>query len=360
MRRLFAGLLAWIPCSVACAQVPALDFGGVDAALARAPVRVMVLGSDHLSRRADEIDQSHVDPLLDRLEGFAPDVIAIEATSGQVCEMLRLYEASYPGVAAQYCIDPGPARASLGVSGPEAEAKAAAMLADWPEAPSPAQRRRLAALFYAAGEPYSAVVQWLRLPPEARKADDGIDDALLALIEARAASLNENASIAARLAARMGHERVIAADDRSADDILAGYGDAFWAYMRPIWDANANGINALFDAAQADLDQPGRLLAYYRFLNDPETQRLNVEADFLRALQDPGDEAYGQQYAAWWQARGLRMAANVVEAAAGRPGTRVLVTVGSSHKPYYEAYLDQMHDVELVGTDTVLGGKPAR
>ena len=342
-------------CTVASAQTPAIDFSGVDASLAQPPVRVMVLGSHHLSRLADQIDQSHVDPLLDRLEAYAPDVIAIEATPGQVCEMLRLYEASYPGVAESYCIDAGPARAALGVSGPEAEAEAASMLADWPDAPSFADRRKLAALFEAAGEPYSALVQWFRLPSEERTAADGIDETVLAALNKRAGQMNENVSVAARLAARLGHERVFAADDRSADDILAGYGDAFWAYMRPIWNAQATDIKERFEAAEQDIAEPGRLLALYRFLNDPETQRLNVEADFRQALQDEGSEAYGQQYAAWWQARGLRMAANVVEAAAGKPGSRVLVTVGSSHKPYYEAYLDRMHDIDLVSTDTVLG-----
>lgn len=39
------------------ASVPALDFRGVDGSLAQEPVRVMVLGSDHLSRREGEIDQ---------------------------------------------------------------------------------------------------------------------------------------------------------------------------------------------------------------------------------------------------------------------------------------------------------------
>ncbi len=37
-----------------------------------------------------------------------------------------------------------------------------------------------------------------------------------------------------------------------------------------------------------------------------------------------------------------------------RPGMRVLVVVGASHKAYLEAYLNQMHDVRIVGTDAIL------
>ena len=61
-----------------------------------------------------------------------------------------------------------------------------------------------------------------------------------------------------------------------------------------------------------------------------------------------------RQYLASWQVRGLRMAANVVEAAANQPGARVVVIVGASHKAYLDAYLDMLHDVELVSVDEVL------
>ena len=59
-------------------------------------------------------------------------------------------------------------------------------------------------------------------------------------------------------------------------------------------------------------------------------------------------------YLAWWQTRGLRMAANVVEGAGNQPGAKVLVIVGASHKSYFDAYLDQMHDIEIVDVDTIL------
>ena len=56
----------------------------------------------------------------------------------------------------------------------------------------------------------------------------------------------------------------------------------------------------------------------------------------------------------WWQTRNLRMAANIVEAAGNQPGAKMLVIVGASHKAYFDAYLDQMQDWELVSVDAVL------
>jgi hypothetical protein len=48
------------------------------------------------------------------------------------------------------------------------------------------------------------------------------------------------------------------------------------------------------------------------------------------------------------------MVANVRAAFAQRPGARVLDIVGVSHKAYYDAYLDMMHDVKLVDAEAVL------
>jgi pheromone shutdown protein TraB len=48
------------------------------------------------------------------------------------------------------------------------------------------------------------------------------------------------------------------------------------------------------------------------------------------------------------------MASNIRDAMTARPGMRMLVVVGASHKAYLEAYLDQMHDVRIVSTDRVL------
>ena len=61
-----------------------------------------------------------------------------------------------------------------------------------------------------------------------------------------------------------------------------------------------------------------------------------------------------RRYLAWYQVRNLRMVANVMAAAAEAPGGRVLNIVGASHKPYFDAYLDQMHDVRLGDAEAVL------
>ena len=70
--------------------------------------------------------------------------------------------------------------------------------------------------------------------------------------------------------------------------------------------------------------------------------------------RDAHHDAVARQYVSWWQTRNLRMAANIVEAAGNQPGAKMLVIVGASHKAYFDAYLDQMQDWELVSVDAVL------
>ena len=71
-------------------------------------------------------------------------------------------------------------------------------------------------------------------------------------------------------------------------------------------------------------------------------------------MNDAQPEQFGRRYTLGWQARNLHMVSLIMVAATNKPGGRVLSIVGASHKPYFEVYLDQMHDIEIVNTDTIL------
>ena len=108
---------------------------------------------------------------------------------GKQCAWLRQFPARFQETADTYCFDP-----------------------------TPAQRRHLAALFLAGGEPVSALVQWLRLPEAERHAGDGLHAGLVALLEGRKVGRgkrSEDTLIAAPLAAALGLERVYAMDDHT-------------------------------------------------------------------------------------------------------------------------------------------------
>lgn len=337
------------------ASEPAVDFSGVQEPLGGEPTQVLVLGTTHLNQLPEgAFDPSHLALVLERLEAFAPDIIAIEAVSGRTCDGIERYPHLYGDVFDRYCWDPAPALEGLGMSRLDAAAAVYETSQDWPEDPTPADRRRFAALQFGAGDAWPALVQWARLDPSERLAADGVTEALAERLDRLLNSRNENNQIGVALAVRLGLETLAPMDDHSADAIYAYSPDTLGPVIQSVWSADVPGVDEQRARARSYLGSAEGLLAGYRFINSPDYQRMTISADFGRAAATPDEDAVARHYVAWWQTRGLRMAANVIEAAGNQPGARVLVIVGSSHKPYFDAYLDQMHDVELISVDAVL------
>lgn len=314
----------------------------------------MVLGTPHLSGLPKSFDPANLGLLLDRLAEWRPQAIAIEALSGMQCAYLRGYPQRYRETIASYCWDPAPATAATGLDVAAANARADELLAAWPSAPSPAQRRTLASVFLAAGEPSSALVQWLRLPASERRAGDGMTDGLAAILEKLRQRRNEDNLVAAPLAARLGLERVYPMDDHTSDAPGPDEKAAGEAIMKA-WDNPYTAARRKEDEQlQSSLSHPEGVIAMYRAYNARGAAEQTFRSDFGAALEEPSPQHYGRSYVAYWEVRNLRMASNIREVMLDRPGIRTLVIVGASHKGYLEAYLDQMHDMRIVSTEQAL------
>lgn len=315
---------------------------------------VMVLGSPHLSGLPDSFRPEMVEPLLARLVKWHPTAIASENLSGLQCDSLRRQPERFGSTVKTYCFDPTAAGKVTGLDVPAANVAAERMLSDWPGAPSPSQRRRLAAVFLAAGEPASAAVQWLRLPAEERRADGSLTNELVAYLETRRTRKNETYLVAAQLAARLRLERVWSVDDQSFAG-ESGDREAYGAALTRAWDNPATKARAAADDALfARLEQPNGLLEIYRAFNAPSFPMQKYRSDWGAALAEPSPQAFGRRYVGYWETRNLRMVANIREVLGRDPGTRLLAIVGASHKGYYEAYLSQMRDVTLIDVLPVL------
>lgn len=322
-----------------------------------APNEVLVLGTAHLSGLPKSFEPEMLSPLLARLASWRPTGIATEDLSGLQCDNLRRYSFRYAQTVREYCSDPKPAFRATGLDVPAANAEAERLLAAWPKAPSSSQRRHLAAIFLAAGERGSALVQWLRLPPAERRAGDALTEELVATLNKLKGRRNETSLISATLAARLGLERLWSVDDHSADTDSTDPAEqkAYVAAITSAWD---NAATRSRQAENARLEQglarPNGLLDLYRALNAPNAPMLAYRSDFGAALTEPSPQRFGRNYVGYWETRNLRMVANIRDVLGRRPGMRLLAIVGASHKGYYEAYLNQMHDVKLVDADVVL------
>lgn len=349
-----AVMMAMLLTSPALAQPGMFDPRELKGDIAGRPTELMVLATPHLSGFPKTFDPKNLDPLLTRLAAWKPRIITIERLSGPVCEHLVRYKARYGSTAENYCWDPAPAEKATGLNVVAATAEVDRLLASWPDRPTVAQRRRLAATFLAANDQSSALVQWLRLPTLERRAGDGIDAALAARLETLRTRRNEDFLIAAALAARLGLERVHPIDDHTADPSFSydpGYGKA----IERIWDTPAVKKRLAEEAAlQQGLSTGEGVLRVYRYYNQPSQARLVFDSDFGAALRDGSPQQYGRRYAAAWETRNLRMVANIRDVAATQPGSRVMSIVGASHKGYFEAYLNMMHDVRLADAQAVL------
>jgi hypothetical protein len=356
MRKLCYLLASLILSGTAAAQAyrPDFDPSTLKGAASGPPNEVLVLGSMHLSGFPVTWDPTSLRLLNDRLANWRPAAIAIEALPGLQCDFMRRYPERYKDTVRSYCWDPAPAQAATGLDVAAATVQAARLLAAWPAAPTASQRRHLAALFLAGGERGSAMVQWLRLPEPERHPGDGLDDTLVAQLRKLESRRDESYLIAARLAARLGHERLFAMDDHTADSQVTDE-EGYNAAIMKAWDNPTNKRRKqMEDAQRKQIDTPEGLLAVYRGLNAPGMGKIVFDGDFGAALQDPSPKRFGRGYVGYWETRNLRMASNIREVMQEWPGVRLLVVVGASHKGYLEAYLHQMHDVRVVDAAPLL------
>jgi len=312
--------------------------------------KVLVLGTVHLSELPDTFNPATLLPLLERLAAFKPEVITIEALTGEECDLAARHPTRY---GMDYCPSVEVARKSTGLEVPAAIAEAEKLLADWPAAPTPAQRRRLASLFLAANDRSSAYTQWLQLPDTERKAGDGLDAPLVELLGQIATRRNENYLIAARLAARLGLPRVYATDNHTGDNVRVKDEEAFGRELKAAWGSQG----ALLEARQKQvepLQQASDLLPLYRHVNGLADLQLSADVNVKATMEARSQARYPQMWVAGWEVRNLRIVANIRETFRERPGARVLSIVGASHKPMFDAWLGQMQGVDIVDVAEVL------
>jgi hypothetical protein len=213
---------AFTALTLAQPAAPGIDLSGVQDPLGGEPTRVLVLGTAHLNQLPEgALNPGDLELVLERLEAFAPDIIAIESVGGRACDELRRYETLYEGVAAGYCRDPQPALDALGMSQPEAFYAARTRLFEFPDALSASERRALALLLLGAGEPWSAALHWAQLDEAERVASDGLTEELADVLDRMLLSRNENAALAVTLGARLGLDHLAAMDDHTADSVYA-------------------------------------------------------------------------------------------------------------------------------------------
>ncbi|HEY3643703.1 MAG TPA: DUF5694 domain-containing protein [Gammaproteobacteria bacterium] len=326
----------------------------MDQHLAGPRTQVLVLGTMHLSELPKDFKLDSLEPVLAKLAAYKPDIITIESIPGVPCDVEARQPAIFEvGDVTHFCRSTAAAKAATGLDVYAATGEVKKALESWPAQPTPAQRRHLAALFMASGDDASAFTQWLQLPKAERHAGDGLSDALVTTLDGFDTKHNEDYQIAARLAARLGLQRVYPVDDHTGDNVTVTDDAAWGKAIQAAWDAGAVKAKPMRDQ-EAALEKSGDMLTAYRFIDRPDVMQTAIESDFGAALADPSPQHFGQLYVAGWETRNLRMVANVHEAFREHPGARVLCIVGASHKPWFDGLLGQMQGVDVLDVEKLL------
>jgi len=341
------GCLAVASPLMAQAQV---DLTKLDRDMAGPKSQVMVLGTMHLRDMPADFKAASLDSVIARLAAFKPDIITIESEPGEDCDLAARHPAKY---GPDWCPKTDAAKAATGLDIPAALAEIDKMLKAWPAQPLPSQRRYLAAVFLAANESASALVQWLQLPAAERHAGEGLDPTLVAMLEKLEKRKNEDDLIAAPLAAKLGLQRVHAVDNHTGDNVKVQDIKAFVKQLEAAWALN-NGEMKLRRKQEESLSRADDMLPLYRFINSPESMRVHAESNVVGPIQAKSAEGYPQIWVGGWEIRNLRMVANIRETFRERPGARVLSIVGAAHKPWFDQWLSQLQGVEIVDTIEIL------
>ncbi len=288
--------MALIVPAVAQAQV---DLTALDSDMVGPHTQVLVLGSVHLSEISDGIHLGVLDPLLDRLAAFKPDIVTIEAIGGEQCDLSARHSSVY---GPDDCLGTDWVQAATGLDVPAAIAEVNKTLAAWPAQATPAQRRRLAALFLAANERASAYAQWLQLSSEERRAGDGLDAALVAAFAEIATSSNENYRIGTRLAARLGLPRVYPVDDHIGGNIQVADRKAFGQSIEQAWKDGRSSLDRIERQEQAQ-QQGNDLLPLYRFINRCENLAIYADVNAGAAMRAASPQHYPRIWVSGWEIR---------------------------------------------------------
>lgn len=347
-----------------CAQQPAPSDSPIAATASdSAATKVFVLGTPHLSAFADRFEPAMVDSVVAALDAFGPDAIAIENLSGrQVAAMERWggrWEQVTERFADTYLYHGRRVQEQAGWSWSAANQRADSLLSlaqsDSTSLDRDARLDLVRSLTAAYRFP-SAALQWNHLPDDARSGQAMLPDTTAAALNASLTAANETYSIGMRLAHQRGHHRLYPIDHQAEKDRAV---TVFPALMEAVGDSMRKAIDTNPVLGRADslkqvgLEQ-GNFLPMYRYLNRDTVGQADVDIQWRTMLEVDLPDDVGRQWLALWESRNLHMVGHIRRAASQHPGGRVLVIVGSSHKPFFDAYLQQMMGVTVVEADAVL------
>ncbi|MFC3092888.1 hypothetical protein DRW07_01545 [Alteromonas sediminis] len=310
---------------------------------------VLVLGTNHLSGWP-EIEKDWLNPINQTLLEWEPEIILIEKPTVWQVEIYSrqsdYFESILDRVVGEGFKIAQAVQTHLSMSSIQADANVTSLMKKskhdliW--------RSNMVLSLAASYDFESAAMQWLQLDQATRNQLKADLEGLARYLNAIAKSRNETQWIGAELARKLEHPRLYPFDDQiekaamNRGNIINqivenGTMDQF---MQSPMIANLREVQG------QKAKESGAVLDWYLFLNSPQFWSVDVDGQWSSFAQEAG--RLGQSRVALWEARNLRMTANIREIMALKRVDRVLIIVGSAHKPWLDTYLKRQSGINIM------------
>jgi len=319
-----------------------------------ARTQVLVLGTPHLRTLGKQFKAAGLERLLAILAGFKPDLVCVEALSGEAvaCLTTQTDPASktiLEAFASRQVRLGKTAQGLLRCTSAEAAARAAELLKARERLDEEA-RSRLILHLLAAFDECSAMLHWSAASAKVQ--------ALLAKqvpefdqsVRTQLGTADEIGALAVPLAARLKLPKITAVDDHYDDLVLQSVppADLEAVAKHPLFPETVNA--SIYRDSEKTLEEANRqgdLARAYALLNSRAymTQDVATQWGFFFKTRLPS--GVDRRRYALWEARNLKIAANIACAASSVIGGRVLVIIGAAHKPFLDDYLSRSVLLEM-------------
>lgn len=325
--------------------------------------QVMVLATPHLRAMGDDFQPQYLDRLLNILQKYNPDRIAVEhLTPEQIHQMLqdrKNFDPILQQFVGKSITISQQARETLKTDWETALTKAQDIVDQHQKNHSeikPEDRMELIRFFLAGHDDISAALHWKMLPTSQQNPNPWIRSEWVDFLNKKINSNNEISTIGMFLATRLGLNQIDSIDDH--------WDKKHFMKIAPQLMSDLKDHPSLEKVMNADIYKESKnrekvalankdLLPYYLYLNSDTYLNEDIDTQWGIFLRTNLESGLDRVRYSLWEIRNLRIVTHIREVIAKNPVHRMLVIIGASHKPFLDTYLSQLADVDVVHLESI-------
>lgn len=327
---------------------------------------ITIVGTRHLTHLEPRPSVAQYEHTLRALSRFKPTQVCIERMSGARIEQ-QLAHPDQHGFTFQPDTHGRPLASvivpagqhmqlKLEISARDARNQAWELVMRWDEL-EPLEQVRTIGLLLAGFEFHTAVLNWTYLGETARRNADVLLGENVERLEELRTSPHEVYSLGVPLARAAGLHWLCTADAlefESAGMRTVMRNGGMELLERPYVQRRLDQLTQRTDAAWQPDSGPGALTEMLRFFNGEEYAELDRRLQWETLRDFDNDAGAFRRRLMYWHARTAEISAELYRALAQGSDERVLLIIGSAHRPFTEAHLRSQPWVEVVPASSLL------